>query len=263
MKKFMYIVLGFILASQINGKKNVNDPYLMATLYQAHSAEYEALCYQAYNSATTYLDEVLKQPHDKPLAIVVDIDETVLNNIAQIEQQFVDNKSYKEEFWNNWVDAAVAPRIAGACEFLTYAQQNGVETFYISNRDACQTEQTIVNLKKEKFPFADSEHLLLKDKEKGKSPRRDKVSQTHDIVILCGDNLSDFSGLFDEPDEAKRKAETVDNSQQFGTKWIVLPNPTYGNWVDALDRQNPKRNPDKKLKYKEKIRFYRSLMKGF
>lgn len=255
MKKSTILLVGFILGCALVAHKSINDKYLLATLYQSHSAEYVALCEQAYNAASIQLDNELRLEHSRPMAVVVDIDETVLNNILQVEQQIIDKKRYTEKYWNQWVDACMATPVAGACEFLNHAAENGVETFYITNRVESQREKTLENLQNTGFPFADDEHLIMKEAESSKETRRDKVSETHDIVILCGDNLSDFSSLFDEPDETVRLENTMSNQKEFGVHWIVLPNATYGNWLNAIEKQSKH--------HKIKARFYRKMMKGY
>lgn len=255
MKKSTILLIGFTLGCALVAKNSINDKYLLATLYQSHSAEYVALCEQAYNAATIQLDNELQLEHVRPMAVVVDIDETVLNNILQVEQQIIDKKRYTEKYWDQWVEACKATPVAGACEFLNYAADKGVETFYITNRVESQREKTLENLQNTGFPFADDEHLIMKEAESGKETRRNRVSETHDIVILCGDNLSDFSSLFDEPDETIRLENTLSNREEFGVHWIVLPNATYGNWLNAIEKQSK----TKKLK----ARFYRKMMVGY
>ena len=94
---------------------------------------------------------------------------------------------------------------------------------------------TLNNLKRYGFPNADNEHLLLKAKSSSKEERREKVAATHEIVLLLGDNLPDFSALYDNKKSTKERASiTVENAALFGKKFIVLPNPNYGDWEGAL-----------------------------
>ena len=102
--------------------------------------------------------------------------------------------------------------------------------FYISNRSVHQKNETIANLKRIGFPFADKAHVLLKDTISGKEPRRHLVQETHDIILLIGDNLSDFSEVFDDRSTIERNKNVDHLKAVFGKKFIVLPNSIYGDW---------------------------------
>ncbi|MES1218380.1 MAG: HAD family acid phosphatase, partial [Bacteroidota bacterium] len=90
------------------------------------------------------------------------------------------------------------------------------------------------DLQRWNFPDATPDHLFLKQTTSGKEQRRSIVAQTHEIVLLCGDNLSDFSAVFDKQPYAERNLRTMNNASLFGDRFIVLPNSTYGDWEGAL-----------------------------
>jgi len=73
------------------------------------------------------------------------------------------------------------------------------------------------------------------------------VLKNYNIVLLCGDNLPDFDKLYDNhPTEQSRNAVTTQLARQFGSKYIVIPNPSYGDWEGSLFDFNYKLSPAKK-----------------
>jgi len=211
-----------------------NDHLIMATLYQQTAAEYRALCYQAFNMARYQLDQNSKILGGmKKQAIVVDIDETMLDNSPYEAMCVLDNLNYPEG-WEDWMNKENAKAIPGALEFLKYAQTKGVDVYYITNRKEKYRKQTLKNLKDLGFPNASDDHLFLRMEESSKKARREKVSEMNRIVMLIGDNLNDFSEIF-EKKPIQERFNIVDRMRdKFGTSFIVLPNPMYGEWEGAL-----------------------------
>ena len=123
-----------------------------------------------------------------------------------------------------------AAAVPGALEFLKYAESKGVQIFYISNRYITQDEETRANLRKLGFPFIDKQHILLREKTSGKEERRKIVLKENEVIMLLGDNLSDFADVFDKKLTNERNKLVEDLKNKFGTEFIVLPNPMYGDW---------------------------------
>ncbi len=222
-------------------KEANNDALLMATLYVQRAAEYKALCYQAYNLAQFKLDEkISKYIGNKQLAVIVDIDETVLDNSPFSAKSIIENTDYPK-YWDEWCNLAKAPSIPGSVEFLKYAESRGVETFYVSNRKIHLTPATLKNLQDNGFPFADSSHLFLRSKSSDKEIRRDFIREDHDLLLYFGDALGDFLPAFDEPSTEVRNALAKEVQNSFGEDYIVLPNPTYGTWMNSLLTGVPKK----------------------
>lgn len=217
-------------------------PTLYSTLYQQNAAEYKALCFQAFNLASLQLQRELKASRIKPLAVVVDIDETVLDNIPYQAAAILGNFGYPVR-WKEWMESASAEAIPGSLEFLTEAQKYGAEVFYVSNRKEEFRQATIRNLHEKGFPNADNEHLLLRTTATEKESRRQKIIEKYEIAVLIGDNLGDFNEVFETSDSEQRLQKTVENKSVFGYRWIVLPNAVYGGWVDVLPGYNPALNP--------------------
>lgn len=217
-----------------------NDAMLLSTLYVQKAAEYQALCIQAYNLGQWKLDEkVANHTGDKKLAVVVDIDETVLDNSPHAARSIIENTDYPM-YWDEWCHKAEALPIPGSVEFLNYAASKGVETFYISNRKAHLTESTMKNLIAKGFPFADTEHILLRTDSRDKEERRNMVRENYDILLFFGDNLGDFLSDFDDKDTQSRHALVDQFKSEIGDQFIVLPNPTYGAWMSAMSMGAPK-----------------------
>jgi 5'-nucleotidase (lipoprotein e(P4) family) len=216
-----------------------NEHTVQAVLWVQRSGEYRALCHQAFNLARRVLDEELKaNPAPKKRAVVVDVDETVLDNSPYQARLIKTRQGYATATWRQWVDLARAEALAGAVDFMKHAASRGVEVFYISNRRAEEHAGTLANLRAKGFPNADDAHLLLRTAEGSKAKRRAAVSATHEIVMLMGDNLNDFTEVFDGKDAAARVAEVDRLAQEFGRRFIVLPNPLYGDFEDSIYRYN-------------------------
>lgn len=205
-----------------------------AALWQQKTAEYKALCFQAYNLATLRLDEYASASHDKPFAVVTDIDETVLDNSPYSVHQGLKGLGYDDSSWMEWTAKKDCDTVPGALSFFKYAAAKNIQVFYVSNRLEAELDATIANLKKWNFPNADAEHILLKGGTSGKDARRALVAQRYSVLLFLGDNLGDFSGIYDHQSYEKRDALVRTNASGFGSHFIVLPNAMYGEWMGAL-----------------------------
>jgi 5'-nucleotidase (lipoprotein e(P4) family) len=220
------------------------DYQVSGVLYSQKAAEYRALAYQAFNLARERLDadfdnknlkKLPKATRKMPRAIVVDIDETVLDNSPSNAKQIVTNTPFNTKDWYAWGEMRKAKAVPGAVDFLNYAVSKGVKIFYISNRDEVQRQATVDNLKSAGFNDVASERVMLRvNGESPKGPRRDVVSATYRIVLLVGDNLDDFASAFEKRSIAERFAEADRMRDQWGSRFIVLPNAMYGTWENAI-----------------------------
>jgi 5'-nucleotidase (lipoprotein e(P4) family) len=210
----------------------------MAALYNYYADEYAALCYQAYNLATERVDDIRAgNPDADKLAIVVDIDETLLDNSPHQALMIKTDSTYPY-MWREWCDMAEARPVPGAVEFLQYADEKGFNIFYVSNRKvAGEQEGSMENLSKLGFPQVSQENFLLKTGTSDKQPRRDEITgRGYEIVLLVGDNLGDF--YTDEDDQPIRREQMASYRAEFGKRFIVLPNPMYGNWPGSIGIQD-------------------------
>jgi len=219
------------------------DYQTAAVLYMQKAAEYRALAYQAFNLARLRLDadldkknvkKLLKAERKMPRAIVVDIDETVLDNSPAQAYGIRNGVPFDLKNWYAWGDMRKAKAIPGSVEFLNYAVSKGVKIFYVSNRDEVQKQATLDNLKSVGFQDVSTENVMLRATESGKDARRAVARSKHRVVMLVGDNLDDFTSAFERKSVADRFAETDRVKEEWGRKFIVLPNAMYGTWENAI-----------------------------
>ena len=246
MKKYIFCSL-FLFFVSCNAQKSAADAQehfvsngkLYAALFQQQAAEYDALCYQAYNIARLRLDEALAKPSDKPLAIVSDIDETFMNTSYYAVECGRNGTEFEYKTWEEWTTKAEATPLAGAVEFFQYAAQKGVQIFYVTNRKESERKGTTLNIKRYHFPFQGDDHLIFRTAERSKENRRLNIAKNYNIVLFLGDNLGDFDKDFDATTPEGCSQAVEKNHKQFGTKYIVLPNTSYGDWENVLYGENP------------------------
>lgn len=206
---------------------------MFTTAYQQTAAEYRALCFQAFNLARIRIDD-LPPASSIPYAIITDVDETVLDNSPYAAERSLKGLDYEPVSWFAWTDKAIADTLPGAGSLLKYAASKGISIFYITNRDKRERASTIQNLKRFGLPNADEEHLFTKEGISSKEDRRQRIFKTHEVVLFLGDNLADFSSLFDKAAIQARNKATDESMGEFGKKFIILPNPVYGDWEGAM-----------------------------
>lgn len=226
-----------------------NDYQTGATLYMQKAAEYRALAYQSFNLARLQLDADLDKRNVRKLpkaqqkrnrAIVVDIDETVLDNSPAQAFNIKNSLAFDLKQWYAWGEMRKAKAIPGAVDFLNYAVSKGVKVFFVSNRDEVQKQATIENLKNAGFADVSAENVLLRQKDESgnsistKEPRRQAILEKYRIVILMGDNLDDLSDVFERKSVTDRFGEVDKVKNDWGKRWIVLPNAMYGTWENAI-----------------------------
>jgi 5'-nucleotidase (lipoprotein e(P4) family) len=213
----------------VNGK-------LFASAYQQRAAEYRALCLQAFNFARLRLNELGTTNTGKRNAIITDIDETILDNSAYEVHQTLQGKDYEPASWYEWTAKGAADTVPGAPAFLKYAASKGIEIIYITNREERERAGTLQNLQKFNLPNADNEHLILRqpNTSSSKESRRLDALKNYNVLLLLGDNLADFSSLFDKKSEEERTQNVNNVAQEFGNRFIVLPNPVYGDWESSI-----------------------------
>jgi 5'-nucleotidase (lipoprotein e(P4) family) len=247
MKKISFISLLFVVsffvaqkirAQDISNGTIVTNGKMFATAYQQRSAEYRALCFQAFNIAHRRVDEIILTKTEKPKVIITDIDETILNNSPYEAHQTLQGKDYESASWYEWTSMINADTVPGSFSFLKYASSKGLEIFYVTNRSEEERNVTLKNLQKFNFPNPDSAHLFPLQNTSSKEERRKNIAAAHTIVMLMGDNLGDFSFLFDKKNIDERLQNVNSAAGEFGSRFIVLPNPVYGDWESSLYNYN-------------------------
>lgn len=242
------------------------ESYVNGLIYQ-NSAEVAGLQKQAYELAEYKLKEKLANFTNtgKKPALISDIDCTLISDAAFIAQAIDKQENWDNGPWDGYYDAlqttACSP-LPGALEFMKKAADQGLEIFYITNRDNDQHDLTVAQLKHWGFPYADDDHVLVMNKEgdSNKTERRNKVLETHEVLMYFGDNIGDFTADF-KPQmgavERTKMALDEQYAQKWGDSWIVLPNSTYGDYVSAAW------NKQKNISAADKIKMIKELVKHY
>lgn len=257
---FMIVSISVSLA-QTPAPTPADNEYLAgAVLWQQTSGERRALSYQAFALARMLLDRDLRMNRRsrKPRAIIVDLDETILDNSRNEGTMLKNRTNFNQKDWTAWVNRAEATAVPGSVEFLRYAASRRVKVFYITNRLEVQKQGTETNLKRLGFPQVNGETLLIQTDPNNlsKESRRQTVGAKYRVVLLMGDDLNDFAAVFENCKTLESRIESVEkNKPAFGTRFIVLPNPMYGDWENAIYGYNFK------LSEAEKAEKRRSVLK--
>src|SRR5690349_14800449 len=181
-----------------------------------------------------------------PTAVVLDLDETVLDNTVYQARLVRDHAAYNNQSWGEWVGAGEAEAVPGAREFISKARALGHTIFYISNRDCTAPPPTASDSCPAKTATMknlvalgidskmDPAHLLLRGEKpewnkSSKTSRRAFIGANYRIVALVGDDLGDFV------DPTMFAADRERLEPHFGRDWFVLPNPIYGSWTKPFD----------------------------
>jgi len=220
---------------------------LHAVLWMQTAAEYRALAAAIYALALHALDAALEDPswtalveqtgafQSLPPVVILDLDETVLDNSAFQGQLVRDRRSYTEAAWDEWVRARLAGAVPGAAAFIHGAEARGVRAYFVSNRAAADEDSTIANL--HSLGIETTGDLLLSPGENGwttdKSARRAFIGRDHRVLMIVGDDLGDFVPVarLSLPERAALADRYKDRWLQ---RWVLLPNPSYGSWSRAL-----------------------------
>ncbi len=227
---------------------------LRATLWVQRAAEFRGLSLGTYRAASRFLDRALadssflaavEQTGDVrslPPAVVLDVDETVLDNAPFQARLIHTGETFTPDAWDAWVAEAAARPMPGAVEFTRDAAARGVTVFYVTNRDEHHEEPTRRNMERLGFPLdehaPDEEDVLLVRGEReewgsDKTSRREWIAERYQIVVLLGDDLNDFVNVRGMDVEGRDRAYRA-FEERVGRGWFFLPNPVYGSWEGAL-----------------------------
>jgi len=229
-----------------------DSSFLDATLWVQTSVEYRAVAKQTYRAAGANLVRAVRDPQwtaaleqegtamaTLPPAVVLDLDETVLDNSAYQAQLIAGGKTFADDSWQAWVKEGRAGTVPGAVEFLKTAAALGVEAVFITNRvcDAASLEDATVRvLQLHGIPFQPA-NLMCKAGTSDKSARRKAAAAKYRLVMLFGDDFRDFVSLPKERDTLEGRLEmAVARDYWLGERWFVLANPMYGSWESTLSR---------------------------
>lgn len=251
LRKFFLALVIILTQASCHSSNPLRHPTTSATLWVQNAAEYQALTTTIYKTASNFLEKALndsgwtaaveqsaQSASAMAPAIIIDVDETVLDNAPFQARMIKQQSSFDPGAWNDWVMEAQANPVPGALNFLKEADQLGIAIFYITNREAAVEEGTQKNLQKMGFPLSPEEDRILS---KGEHPdwtsskvnRRAEVAAKYRILMLIGDDLNDFIAA-KNISRQKREALVRKYSEYWGQKWFILPNPVYGSWEEAL-----------------------------
>ncbi|WP_172328043.1 5'-nucleotidase, lipoprotein e(P4) family [Mangrovicoccus sp. HB161399] len=221
-----------------------------ATVWMETSVEYKATVMQLYKMAQAQLDAALADSswtavpdkqgegyEDLPVAIISDLDETMLDNGNYEASLITRGTSYSSSEWADYVESKTSDAVPGAVDFANYADSKGVKVFYVSNRKEPGKEATIANMEALGFPMGGNVDTVLlrggmEEWGSAKENRIAYVAENYRVLLLMGDNLGDFTDKAEGSLE-ERDAFLSEAADHFGHDWIMFPNPEYGSWESA------------------------------
>jgi len=240
---------------------------LNATLWMQRAVEYKANSLGAFALAKIRLEQALadenwtgapveqKDAYQKlPPAVVLDLDETLIDNSRFQAWMVLNDKTFTPEVWTKFVNAQVTEAIPGAVEFTKFAESKGVKVFYISNRTAEEEASTRANMERLGFPMGGNVDVFLMTKKRpdwtsAKGTRRAFVARDYRVLLNLGDNFGDFVDAY-RTSEAERMKVFEENRERWGREWIMLANPAYGSFESAPFGHDYKKSADEQRKAK-------------
>ena len=260
------IVLGGVAALLMSAMPTLaqeppQNDLLNATLWMQRSVEFKATALAGFALARIRLEQALADKNwtgvpgeqtgnyqDLPPAVIIDIDETLLDNSGYQAWMTLNNTTFDPKTWNQFVKAEVALPIPGGVEFSQFAETKGVKVFYISNRTGEEEEATRRNMERYGFPMGGNVDTFLMARERpdwtsAKSTRRAHVAKDYRVLLNIGDNFGDFHDGY-RGTEAERLKVFEDNKDRWGREWIMIANPTYGSFESAPFNHDYKQSRD-------------------
>ena len=223
---------------------------LNAVLWMQRSVEYKASALSAFALARIRLEHALADPtwtgapkeqtgayQSLPPAVILDVDETILDNSGYQAWMTLQGTTFDPKTWNAYVNTVTSRAIPGAVEFARYADARGVKVFYVSNRTAEEEKATRQNLEQLGFPMGDPVDTMLMTRKQpdwgsAKGARRAWVAKSYRVLLNLGDNFGDFVDEY-RGSEAERLKVMEEHRDRWGREWIMLPNPSYGSFESA------------------------------
>lgn len=228
---------------------------LNAVVWVQTSVEYKALAEQSYRAAADHLDTALKEKNWDALvpdergngpaglkpAVIMDVDETVLDNSPYQARLIRDGKEYDEVSWDQWVAEKKAKPLPGVVDFAKAASAKGVTVLYVSNRAVHLKEATLANLRAAGLPVPDDSVFLglgttvdgCEQNGSEKNCRRRLAGQKYRVLMQFGDQIGDFVQVLANTRDGRGQLYD-EYADWFGERWWMLPNPAYGSWEPAL-----------------------------
>lgn len=245
------------------------DDNLNAVAWTQAAIEHDLIYREVYRDAQGKLLQALHDPHWDALAhdersnhlqglkpaVVLDIDETTLDNSPYEARLVRDHQAYSDASWAAWVKEEKARALPGAVAFARFAAAHGIAVIYLSNRDKSLDAATLANLRQQGFPVSGPEAFLglgtvvpgCKQIRTQKTCRRKLVATHYRVLMQVGDQLGDFLSI------PRNTVQARDDLVKpylgwFGERWFMLPNPTYGDWQPALFNNDWSQSPQQRRK---------------
>jgi 5'-nucleotidase (lipoprotein e(P4) family) len=246
----LLVVVLLALAAPVLAQDPPASDLLNATLWTQRSVEFKATALGAFALARIRLVQALADPQwtaapkeqtgayqSLPPAVIVDVDETILDNSAYQAWMTLKDTTFDAKTWNAYVNTVSSLAIPGAVEFTKYADGKGVKVFYLSNRTAEEEAATRKNLEKLGFPLGAPVDTMLMARKRpdwgsAKGTRRAHVAKSYRILLNLGDNFGDFVDEY-RGSEAERLKVLEEHRDRWGREWIMIANPTYGSFESA------------------------------
>jgi 5'-nucleotidase (lipoprotein e(P4) family) len=237
---------GTAASGLVTSSRNTHEG-LNGVLWMQTAAEYWALTSAAYRNAQTALEESLRDTswtasleqgsgyESRPGAVILDLDETVLDNSPFQAQLVLERTFYQSAIWKAWVDEMAAGLVPGSKDFIAFAEGKGIRTFYVTNRTLDEQDKTLKNLAALGISASDATVLCVGENgwTSDKTARRAEIAKTHRILLLIGDDMNDFVSTASLL-PLQRAALAQTHARFWGRAWVLLPNPLYGSWERAL-----------------------------
>lgn len=206
-----------------------------AVLWYNTSAERDYIYEQGYATASRMVEENLSRKRtNRPPAVVLDIDETVLDNSPYQVYLIKEGKSFEDRTWETWVNSSRAKVLPGAKKFINFCEERGVNVVFISNRDEKYKDATLRNLMEEGGINAIPDYVFLRTKESSKTDRRERINAEFEVVLYVGDNLMDFDDRFEDRSSNYGKDVVSGSIIEMLPMYYLFPNPMYGQWLGAF-----------------------------
>jgi 5'-nucleotidase (lipoprotein e(P4) family) len=236
------------------GRGAAADEGLNAVLWTQRAVEHDAVVREIYRAAGERLLAALDDRSwdalpageregpfaDLPPAIILDVDETLLDNSPYQAELVRSGREYDDDSWGVWCRKEAARPLPGALDFVRFAVERGVTPFYLTNRTVELGPATLSNLRKAGFPVARDDQFLglgallpgceMVGTDKG--CRRRMVARGHRVLMQLGDQIGDFVDVVANTFDGRRK-ELDAYERWVGERWWILPNPMYGGWEPA------------------------------
>ncbi len=263
-KLFAAMSYGVVLTGCVHSEPVFDPNKDSGLMWVKHSAEYRAATSQVYAQASRDLTTFVADTSwsvmpgqsvnpDLPPAIILDIDETIVSNV---DFQMSYERPYSNHKRDAWSKTHTSLAVPGVLNFIQSAKTAGVEVFFVTGRpcepvdvsdDPCPQLQTTLDDLAEIGIRPNVDRVMLSNQKPGwdreKLIRRRLIAESYRVIMLIGDDLSDFvpcartkvMASCDLSATALSRQEAVEEYRKYwGFGWYILPNPMHGSWTSVL-----------------------------